>query len=269
MDSKHYAIVGAGIALATITGVSYAVFQATSKPSTPISQSVDLASPISSTPLVSSPQPTTTVPPQSPQAEASPPAPASESANPSTPQAEPSTQATPVTQIERCVVTMAQVADPQPPLNVRSAPVVTPNNVVAQIPNGTFVDIVTEQDGWFQIKVPVAGWISKDRTRHACSRMMARINFPTGRSQATVSNRFVGTGSHRYLLQASQGQTITLVSQQGPLPFLILPGGKTLLTQPDDRNTRWTGALPTDGDYILELDSNFRGYEYSFSVQVE
>jgi hypothetical protein len=37
----------------------------------------------------------------------------------------------------------------------------------------------------------------------------------------------------------------------------------------DDRPTSWSGELAMTGDYTLELDSNYKGYKYSFSVQVK
>lgn len=60
------------------------------------------------------------------------------------------------------------VSDPQPPLNVRSTPIVQQDNRVGVIENGVEVTIVAEQDGWFQLSQPVPGWISKNLTKTDC-----------------------------------------------------------------------------------------------------
>jgi hypothetical protein len=60
------------------------------------------------------------------------------------------------------------VSDPQPPLNVRSTPIVQQDNRVGVIENGVEVTIVAEQDGWFQLSQPVPGWISKKLTQTDC-----------------------------------------------------------------------------------------------------
>ncbi len=59
--------------------------------------------------------------------------------------------ATPKTlQPEVCTrANMAIIADPNPPLNVRSSPRVASNNIVGQLQNGTRVSVVGEQNGWF------------------------------------------------------------------------------------------------------------------------
>jgi serine/threonine protein kinase len=60
------------------------------------------------------------------------------------------------------------VSDPEPPLNVRSAPDDTLNNVVGTLENDTPLTVITEQKGWLQISSPVQGWISKNRTKNTC-----------------------------------------------------------------------------------------------------
>ena len=60
------------------------------------------------------------------------------------------------------------VTDPDPPTNVRSSPVVAPDNVVGMLKNGTRVAIVLEQEGWLQISAPIAGWVYRDLTVTTC-----------------------------------------------------------------------------------------------------
>jgi eukaryotic-like serine/threonine-protein kinase len=60
------------------------------------------------------------------------------------------------------------VSDPESPLNVRSTPDETLDNVVSRLENETPLTVVTEQNGWLQISSPVAGWVSKKRTKNVC-----------------------------------------------------------------------------------------------------
>lgn len=62
------------------------------------------------------------------------------------------------------------IADPNPPLNVRSSPMVLPDNKVASLPNGTRLSIVNEQEGWLQISDPLQGWVYKELTVTTCTR---------------------------------------------------------------------------------------------------
>jgi Bacterial SH3 domain len=58
--------------------------------------------------------------------------------------------------------------DPQPPLNIRSSPVVADNNVISRVENGTVLAVVSQQSGWFQIATPVSGWVYQDLTATNC-----------------------------------------------------------------------------------------------------
>jgi Bacterial SH3 domain len=62
--------------------------------------------------------------------------------------------------------TIAQ--DPQPPLNVRSRPTVTPHNIVGTITNGTPLVVAAQQPGWLRINAPIAGWVYQPLTRQDC-----------------------------------------------------------------------------------------------------
>ena len=70
-----------------------------------------------------------------------------------------------VIQSQSCITL---VSDPMPPLNVRSSPVVASGNVVGQLANGTRLFVVLEQDEWFQVNTPIAGWVYKTRTLTSC-----------------------------------------------------------------------------------------------------
>ncbi|MBW4496020.1 MAG: SH3 domain-containing protein [Oscillatoria princeps RMCB-10] len=176
-------------------------------------------------------------------------------------------------QPELCKVTMVKIADPNPPTNVRSSPEVKPNNIVGKVENGKLVPVKTEKNGWFEISEP-AGWISKKVTESGCNQKRLRISFAPNSSSVIISDRFIGTGSHEYLLKANQGQTLTVTANKGSLPFIFAPGDKNRkqdLGGGGDYSGKksWTGKLPATGDYLLNLDSNFKGYDYSFTVEVK
>lgn len=175
---------------------------------------------------------------------------------------------------EGCKIVQAIVSDPDPPLNVRSQPQVTASSIVGKLKNGTFVAVREERNGWFRISDPVEGWISKNRTESTCTNVKTRISFPPRGEEAIVKGRIIGGGSHTYLLRAAKGQTMSVTVRKGPLPFVFPPNdpyGRQEMTgggHYTGKNT-WSGRLPRTGDYRIQLDSNFRGYVYEFTVQVK
>ncbi|MBW4471997.1 MAG: SH3 domain-containing protein [Stenomitos rutilans HA7619-LM2] len=58
--------------------------------------------------------------------------------------------------------------DPSPPLNVRSSPVVAPDNVVGTVRNGTHLAVVDRNEGWLRINQPLEGWVYQDLTVTSC-----------------------------------------------------------------------------------------------------
>ncbi|HIK29695.1 MAG: SH3 domain-containing protein [Oscillatoriaceae bacterium SKW80] len=175
---------------------------------------------------------------------------------------------------EGCKITQAIVSDPNPPLNVRSSPKVTSSNIVGQLENGTFVSVSEERNGWFRINNPIEGWIFKKLTESTCSDVKTRINFPAGGEEALVKGRIIGGGSHAYLLRAAQGQTMTIIVHQGALPFVFPANdfyGRQEMTGGGHYTgkNRWSGRIPYTGDYQIQLDSNFKGFVYEFTVKVK
>jgi hypothetical protein len=71
-----------------------------------------------------------------------------------------------VSQLETICTTI--VTDPNPPLNVRSSPVVAPDNIVGKVKNGTTLTVVNQNQGWLRISSPIAGWVYQDRTVTSC-----------------------------------------------------------------------------------------------------
>jgi hypothetical protein len=170
-----------------------------------------------------------------------------------------------------CKITQAVVSDPNPPLNVRSKPQVSDSDVVGKLKNDTFVSVVQEQDGWLRITDPVPGWIAKNRTESSCASVKQQINFLPGGDAAIVKGRIIGGGSHSYLIRATKGQTMTVKNRKQVFPSIFTPDGKLFAGDPNTQGTKteWAGKMPVTGNYTFQLDSNFRGYEYEFSVRLQ
>ncbi|MEG3843325.1 SH3 domain-containing protein [Microcoleus sp. herbarium14] len=167
-----------------------------------------------------------------------------------------------------CRITQAVVNDPNPPLNVRSIPQVNGSKIVGKLKNNTFVSVAQEQNGWLRITEP-PGWIAKNRTESSCPNVKHQINFLPGGDEAIVKGRIIGGGSHSYRIRAAKGQTMTVKNRKGVFPLILTQNGKSLMGDNYTGNeTEWTGKMPVSGNYTFELDSNFRGFEYEFWVQV-
>jgi hypothetical protein len=257
MKSRFVFILLGVTSLAAAVGVAVAMMQS---PPTDRADSSPSAQPTGSSP--------TATKPLSPPADAIAQAPTTPAPNPQ-PDRPTETKVPPSRQVDSCVIKMALVDDPTSPLNIRSTPTTADaNNIVGQVKNGTYLSVEKEQDGWLQITDPMQGWVAKSRTRSGCNEKVERVSFGTGNTSTEISDRFVGTGFHKYVLNARQGQTITVTRQSGPFPFITTPNGKLLAEIPDNRD-RWSGELPTSGDYSIQLDSNYKGYPYSFIVEIK
>lgn len=47
-------------------------------------------------------------------------------------------------------------------LNIRSGPTISASTVTTPLAEGTAVEIVQEKDGWYEVIVPITGWVKKD-----------------------------------------------------------------------------------------------------------
>lgn len=168
-------------------------------------------------------------------------------------------------QVTQCKISMAIVKDDNPPLNVRSRPGMD-GTIVGQLKDGSFVSVEREQDGWFKIVEP-AGWIAKTKTASRCGQKVEQVSFRPGSTGAQLADEFLGSGSHKYRLSLAQGQTLRVRGTVGPMPAVIAPDGKYLVGL-DEARGDWSIVLPRSGEYTFEMDSNFRGYKYEFSVDV-
>ncbi len=170
--------------------------------------------------------------------------------------------------VGRCEITMAKISDPNPPANVRSQPKMDSASIVGSLKNGTFVTVVNSNEGWLKISTPTKGWVSKQIALSGCNQKEERVTFAKGSTQTTIADEFIGTGSHTYQMYLLKGQTVRLRSQRGPRPTLLSPQGRELVATADSA-APWSGKLDQSGDYKIILDSNFKGYKYSFEVVVD
>ncbi|NER01569.1 MAG: SH3 domain-containing protein [Okeania sp. SIO3C4] len=170
-----------------------------------------------------------------------------------------------------CKIRMAIVDDPEPPLNVRSSPEVREGNKVAQLNNNTFVSVADEKSGWLRITNPVIGWVAKNRTRSTCAIVDETITFSPEGDRAIVRGQMIGTGSHNYRVRMIQGQTMTIKNFGDVFPAIISPDGQLMAREPniEGNENEWTDIIPISGLYTLQLDSNFRGFEYEFLVEIK
>lgn len=167
---------------------------------------------------------------------------------------------------DRCIVRSAVVMDRNPPLHVRSQPVVNANNIVGTLQNGVALKVAAEQPGWFQIQEPIEGWVAKPLVDYACSRKTERLRLLSEHPQ-NIRDRFVGAGTHYYLISAKAGQTLTIIKNQGRFPLVLSPTGQVLVSKAEiDRRTSWSHQLSESGNYALEILSEEDGYAYSLSI---
>jgi hypothetical protein len=168
-----------------------------------------------------------------------------------------------------CAIRMALVADPQPPLNVRSLPDSNNSKVVGKLENNTLVSVAEEKAGWLRITEPMVGWIAANRTKTSCANLDVDINAKPQPLKVLIKGEIIGTGSHVYRLQGKAGQMLTVQRNQSIFPVIITPSNKVLAGEPSPNPPKqWQGKLTETGVYTLELDSNFRGFAYEFLVQL-
>ena len=171
--------------------------------------------------------------------------------------------------VENCTIKMAVINDPDAPLNVRSTPDIQENNIVGKLENNTFVSVQEESDGWFKIESPITGWIAKNRTENSCAFVEEIIPITTEIKTALVQGKIIGTGSHRYKVKLEAGQTLTIDNYQAVMPMVISPKEELLTQEGNPEVVQWLVQAPITGDYILQLDSNYKGFSYEFLVTVK
>ena len=172
------------------------------------------------------------------------------------------------------------------PLAVRSSPEQVAGNTISTLPHGWTDLIFREQDGWLEVALrskqapQKSGWIPANRTEYGCNLFMEPVQAPV-----VLQGKFIGTGSHKYIVTLQPGQTLVLRPQRlieeprrvywpsgviGPdiakrqknVPhaygYWWRDENDKLTPEPDE--WRWTSEA--GGVYEVFYDSNFKGFVY-------
>ena len=97
-----------------------------------------------------------------------------------------------------------------------------------------------------------------------------RVRFARGRTTAVLKNSVVRGTVDRYLLGARKGQQIIvhITSVENNAVFdIYTPQGGTLVGEGED-STDWSGTLPEDGDYIIEVGGTRGNATYTLEVTI-
>jgi len=97
-----------------------------------------------------------------------------------------------------------------------------------------------------------------------------RVRFQRGRTTAVLKNSVVRGTVDRYLLGARKGQQIIvhITSVENNAVFdIYTPQGGTLAGEGED-STDWSGTLPQDGDYIIEVGPTRGNATYTLEVTI-
>ena len=99
-----------------------------------------------------------------------------------------------------------------------------------------------------------------------------RVRFPRGRTTAVLKNSVVRGTSDRYLLGARSGQQmlvhITSVEKNAVFTIYTPQGGTLAGAGEGDDATDWSGALPQDGDYVIEVGGTRGNATYTLEVTI-
>jgi hypothetical protein len=97
-----------------------------------------------------------------------------------------------------------------------------------------------------------------------------RVRFPRGRTTTVLKNSVVRGTVDRYILGARSGQQIIvhITSVENNAVFdIYTPQGGTLAGEGED-STDWSGTLPQDGDYIIEVGGTRGNATYTLEVTI-
>lgn len=100
----------------------------------------------------------------------------------------------------------------------------------------------------------------------------SRINFQPGAISATVKGSIFDQNTVSYILGAQKGQTMTVSvsSSAGSLVLNIygLDDGKTLVSTSDGQSS-WSGKLPADQDYVVQVVPDFGSGSFSLKTKIQ
>ena len=102
----------------------------------------------------------------------------------------------------------------------------------------------------------------KSRTR--------RIRFERGRTTTVIKDAVVLGTRDRYLLRASAGQTLIvhITSLEDNADFNIYRPGSRRPMAGASEATDWTGELPRNGDYVIEVGPTRGNATYTLEVTI-
>jgi hypothetical protein len=123
-------------------------------------------------------------------------------------------------------------ADPKPPLNVRSSPVVAIDNIVGTLNNGTRMAVVAKHKGWLKLNAPIEGWVYQSLTVTSCpnSRPTAvshQPQKPLDENLRTVSLKIIDKAQERF--QSGQLQAAQTMLQTIPASDFTYPQAQAAL----------------------------------------
>jgi type II secretory pathway pseudopilin PulG len=100
-----------------------------------------------------------------------------------------------------------------------------------------------------------------------------RIKFARGRNSTVISNAVLRAEIDQYLLGARAGQRmkVEITSLEANAAFQIQrPDNKGMLPGAtfDDDATTWTGELPDNGDYVIEVAPTRGNATYRLKVEI-
>jgi hypothetical protein len=99
-----------------------------------------------------------------------------------------------------------------------------------------------------------------------------RVRFARGHTTATLKNSVVRGTRDRYLVGARAGQkmTVSITSLEKNAVFTLhAPSNDTLEGAGEMHDaTSWTGRLPEDGDYVIEVGGTRGNASYTLKVTV-
>lgn len=184
------------------------------------------------------------------------------------PSIEPSPSLPPIRNItplpSNCRVT---VKDPNPPLNIRASPEVTPGNIVATADNGTPLSVFGSQGKWLQVQSP-DGWVAKNLTQQVCRLGANRVRFAPGATDTVLAQTLNQHERQPFLLQAQAQQTMTLRLTRGNVTVQVLDPQGRGIAQVDRQTPGDETDLPANGDYTIAVENQQPGAE-RFSLAVE
>src|SRR5262245_50036212 len=101
-----------------------------------------------------------------------------------------------------------------------------------------------------------------------------KIRFPRGSSSTTISGAVVRGDRDRYYLGAKSGQkmSVKITSLEKNAVFQVYrPGGQETLAGAgeEDDATNWSGELPEDGDYVIEVGGTRGNATYKLTVSIK